>query len=137
MSARNKANQELSAIQEALETAQAQIVTAQEATAAAEAARDLLQQQLDEATAAIAQAPLGDHLNVPQIPRPAGSSWPIQESMQVTPAEYAEIQVRTANTIPLSMISCSLPNCSARSGALLSVPHWTGPTISGVKIRIS
>ncbi|KAI1781935.1 hypothetical protein LXA43DRAFT_1069532 [Ganoderma leucocontextum] len=89
---RNQITEQLSAAQDALVAAQAQIVTAQEATAAAEAARDLLQQQLDEAAAAAPQAPLGDQLNVPQIPRPAGSSWSIQESMQVTPSEYAEIQ---------------------------------------------
>ncbi|PIL32950.1 hypothetical protein GSI_05068 [Ganoderma sinense ZZ0214-1] len=90
---------QLSTTQNELAAAQAQIIAAQEATAAVEAARDLLQQQLDEAVAAAAQAaPLGDQLNVPQIPRPTGPGWSIRESMQVTPSEYAEIQ-RTVRSL--------------------------------------
>ncbi|KAM5536909.1 hypothetical protein V8D89_009456 [Ganoderma adspersum] len=93
---RTRITDELSAAQDVLTATQAQVIAAQEATAAAEAARDLLQQQLDDAAAAAAQAP-PDQLNAPQILRPIGSGWSIQESMQVTPVEYAEIQhtVRT------------------------------------------
>ena len=92
--------EKLQATQQALAEAQAAVTVAQEATATAEAARADLQKQLDEAVAAAAQAgtaaqgPLGEQLNIPQIPRPLGSGWSIQESMQVTRQEYAEIQVR-------------------------------------------
>ena len=92
--------EELQATQQALAEAQAAVIVAQEATAAAEAARADVQKQLDEAVAVAAQAgtaargPLGEQLNIPQIPRPLGSGWSIQESMQVTRQEYAEIQVR-------------------------------------------
>lgn len=133
---RTRIEDQLSAAQDALAAAQAQIDTAQEATAAAEAARDALQQQLDElAAAAAAHNPLqGDLLNAPQIPRPTGSGWSIQESMQVTPVEYAEIQVRTiANNNPSSLSLCV--SGSALSAALSSEPLWTGWTTSAVKTQ--
>ncbi|PIL23639.1 hypothetical protein GSI_14952 [Ganoderma sinense ZZ0214-1] len=86
-------------IADELSTAQAALAAAEAQIATAEAAHDLLQQQLDEAAAA-AQAPLGpgDQLNGPQIPRPTGPSWSIRELMQVTPSEYAEIQ-RTVRSL--------------------------------------
>ncbi len=95
---------QLGAAQDALAAAQAQIVTAQEATKGVEAVRDLLQQQLDATVAAATQPgpPLGDQLNVPQIPRLRSSSWLIQESMQVTPNKYADIQVCT---VPSALLS--------------------------------
>ena len=92
--------EELQATQQALTEAQAAVIVAQEVTAAAKAARADLQKQLDEAVAAAVQAgttvqgPLGEQLNIPQIPHPLGSGWSIQELMQVTRQEYAEIQVR-------------------------------------------
>ena len=82
----------------ALAAVQGQLAAIQEVVTATEAARAALQAQLDEAAATAAhasQAALADQVNVAQIPHPRGSSWSIQESMQVTPAEYAEIQVRT------------------------------------------
>ncbi|PIL28577.1 hypothetical protein GSI_08618 [Ganoderma sinense ZZ0214-1] len=86
-----QATEELNTSQEALAEAHTALTAAQEATAAAEAARADLQQQLDNAAAA-PQGALEEQVNVPLIPRPSGSGWSIQESMQVTKPEYAEIQ---------------------------------------------
>ena len=86
----------------ALTEAQAQVAAAQEATTAAETARNALQAQIDQAAAAAGQAPgpLADQVNMGLIPRPTGSGWSIRESMQVTKAEYGEIQVRTLHSQP-------------------------------------
>ncbi|PIL33986.1 hypothetical protein GSI_03694 [Ganoderma sinense ZZ0214-1] len=85
-----QATEELNTSQEALAEAHTALTAAQDTTAAAEAARADLQQQLDNAAAA-PQGVLEEQVNVPLIPHPSGSGWSIRESMQVTKPEYAEI----------------------------------------------
>ncbi|KAI1795372.1 hypothetical protein LXA43DRAFT_1091026 [Ganoderma leucocontextum] len=90
-----EAQAQLTEAQAQLAEAQDQLVAAEEAATASEAARAALQVQLDDATAAAdnaGQALLNDQVNMAQVPRPAGSTWSIRESMKVTQAEYAEIQ---------------------------------------------
>ncbi|KAI0686436.1 hypothetical protein C8T65DRAFT_634026 [Cerioporus squamosus] len=87
---------DLETAQQALTNAQAEVTAAHDAAAAAQAAHAALQQQLQNpqqpvgggVAAANAVAPA----NLPQIDRPPGTRWSIQEAMQLSRAEYSEIQ---------------------------------------------
>ncbi|KAH9849712.1 hypothetical protein C2E23DRAFT_887938 [Lenzites betulinus] len=99
------AQAETAAAEQAAIEAQARVTAAEHAAAAAaaeaaavEASRAALEQQLAQAatTGGAAAAGTGEHL--PDIPRPAGSGWPIRESMEMNHADYAEIQ-RTVRSL--------------------------------------
>lgn len=120
---------ELETAQQALVTAQTEAATAQAAAAAAQAAHDVLQQQLQNAPQPQAQlagggAGAAGNVNLPQIDRPEGTRWSIREAMQLSRAEYAEIQV--------SHLS---PNVVPNNGHLTRVLlHWQR-TIRNLVIR--
>lgn len=95
--------------QHATTHALAEAATAQEAANAAQAAHAALQQQLQNIPqpqgqgaggVAVAGAAVGLPANLPMIDRPPGTHWSIQEAMQLTRAEYAEIQVSTSISGP-------------------------------------
>ncbi|RPD56850.1 hypothetical protein L226DRAFT_615705 [Lentinus tigrinus ALCF2SS1-7] len=101
--ARDVAAGELETTRQALTTAQAEATSAQEAAAAAQAASTALQQQLQNAPplqgqlagggpGGVAMDPAPVQANLPQIDRPVGTRWSIHEAMQLSQAEYAEVQ---------------------------------------------
>lgn len=100
-SARTVTAGQLETAQQALVNAHMNTAAAEEAAAAAQAAHAALQQQIQNAPPAQAQAVGGGAAggngagiaNLPMIDRPAGTRWSIYEAMQLTRAEYAEIQV--------------------------------------------
>ncbi len=100
--ARDTAEGELVTAHQALTTAQAEAATAQQTAAAAQAAQAALQQQLQNAPQIQGQPGVGGvavagnavgAANLPMIDRPTGTRWSIQEAMQLTRAEYTEVQV--------------------------------------------